>query len=87
MPPMSTRRKLAIATWSPPAEGNIFGKLTVDATQALAYLDWVRARDGEKVTITHLVGKAIAQALRAAPGLNGAIRLGAFVPHTTIDVT
>ena len=35
---MTTRRKLAIATWDAPREGNIYGKLTVDATQALAYI-------------------------------------------------
>ena len=34
-PPMSTRRKLAIATWDSPRKGNIYGKLTVDATEAL----------------------------------------------------
>ena len=37
MPKMSTRRKLAIATWSSPREGNIYGKLTLDATEALAF--------------------------------------------------
>ena len=50
---MSTRRKLAIASWDEPREGNIYGKLTVDATQALAYLDWLRQKTGEHVTITH----------------------------------
>src|SRR5437868_3292437 len=39
MSKMSTRRKLAIATWGNPGEGNIYGKLTLDATEALAYLD------------------------------------------------
>lgn len=84
---MSPRRKLAIATWSAPAEGNIYGKLTVDATPALAYIDALRARTGEKVTITHLIGRACAQALRDAPSLNGVIRFGTFVPHPTVDVT
>ena len=34
----STRRKLAIATWSAPSEGNIYGKLTMDAEEAMAFL-------------------------------------------------
>lgn len=84
---MSPRRKLAIATWAPPAEGNIYGKLTVDATAALAYIEDLRQRTGEKVTITHLIGRACAQALRDAPSLNGVIRFGSFVPHDTVDVT
>lgn len=84
---MSTRRKLAIATWSPPAEGNIYGKLTVDATQALAYLAWLRQTTGRRVTLTHLVGRAVAAALAQAPGLNGRILWGRYIPHTTVDVS
>lgn len=87
MPPMTTRRKLAIATWSPPAEGNIFGKLTLDATRALAWLDEVRARTGEKVTITAFIGRALGEALQRVPTLNGRIRMGVYIPHETVDVT
>lgn len=83
---MTTRRKLAIATWSAPREGNIYGKLTIDATNALAYLDELRARTGEKVTITHLVGVAVGRALAQAPSLNGYLRLGRYIPHDTVDV-
>ena len=83
---MSTRRKLAIATWSAPQEGNIYGKLTVDATKALAYLEEVRRKTGEKVTMTHLVGKAVAEALRQAPTLNGRITWGKYVPFDTVDI-
>ena len=83
----STRRKLAIATWAPPREGNIYGKLTVDAEPALAYLAAVREATGEKVTLTHFVGKAVALALASAPGLNGRIRFGRFVPHETVDIS
>lgn len=81
------RRKLAIASWRPAREGNIHGKVTVDATEALAYIDDVRERTGEKVTITHLVGKAVGAALAAEPTLNGYIRLGRFVPHDQVALT
>jgi pyruvate dehydrogenase E2 component (dihydrolipoamide acetyltransferase) len=83
---MSARRKLAIATWGDPREGNIYGKLTVDATDALAYLDHLRRTSGEKVTITHLVGKAVGEALKKAPSLNGYLRFGGYVPHETVDI-
>ena len=82
-----TRRKLAIATWSSPREGNIYGKLTVDVSQALRYVEHLRKKDGEKVTIAHVVGKAVAKALEAAPGLNGRIVFGKFVSHESVDVT
>ena len=83
----STRRKLAIGTWSAPREGNIYGKLTLNAEPALAYLEALRARTGEKVTLTHFVGKAVAAALAKSPGLNGYIRFNTYIPHATVDVT
>lgn len=83
---MSTRRKLAIASWDEPREGNIYGKLTVDATQALAYLDWLRQKTGEHVTITHLVGKAAGVALSKTPTLNGRIVGGRYLPFPTVDI-
>ncbi|MCA9566612.1 MAG: 2-oxo acid dehydrogenase subunit E2 [Myxococcales bacterium] len=80
------RRKLAIATWSAPREGNIYGKLDLDVEEVLAYVAWLRERSGEKVTLTHFVGKCVAQALAKSPGLNGVIRLGTYVPRQTVDV-
>jgi len=87
MAKMTTRRKLAIATWSRPPEGNIYGKITIDATNAMRYIAEIKERDGIKLTITHLVGKAVAMALKKAPGLNGRILFGAFEPYPTVDIT
>ena len=52
MPKMSTRRKLAIATWGAPREGNIYGKMTLDATEALEHLERLSDEAGVKVTMT-----------------------------------
>jgi pyruvate/2-oxoglutarate dehydrogenase complex dihydrolipoamide acyltransferase (E2) component len=86
MSKMTTRRKLAIATWSAPREGNIYGKVTLDASAVQQYLEHHRQQSGEKLTITHFVGKAVGQALRAVPSLNGRIVLGRYVPHEVVDV-
>jgi hypothetical protein len=82
----SVRRKLAIASWRPPREPNIYGKLELDATEALAYLQQVRERSGERVTITHLVGRATAAALADEPTLNGRIRLGTYLPNDRVSL-
>ncbi len=84
---MTTRRKLAIATWSAPREGNIYGKITVDVTKANAYIAHLREKTGEKVTITHLVGKAVAEAMRRAPTLNGRIVWGRFEPFNSVNIS
>lgn len=83
---MSVRRKLAIATWSAPHEGNIYGKLTVDAGPALDYIEKKRSGLGLRVTLTHVVGAAVARAMARAPGLNGRILFGSFIPHRMVDV-
>lgn len=86
MAKLRTRQKLAIASWNAPMEGNIYGKVVVDATNALAYLEHLRKTTGAKVTITHLVGKAAGMVLKNAPSLNGTIVLGGFRAFPTVDV-
>ena len=85
--PNGVRRKLSIATWSAPREGNIYGKLTVDVSEAQVYIAHLRRRSGEKITLTHLVGKAVATALSQAPGLNGVIRLGRYHGHRGVALS
>jgi pyruvate dehydrogenase E2 component (dihydrolipoamide acetyltransferase) len=84
---MSTRRKLAIATWSSPREGNIYGKLTIDATHALTYLQKLNQKGGAKATITHLVGRAAGLAMKDATDINGRIVFGRYVPHKSCDLS
>jgi len=84
---MSTRRKLSIATWSRPTEGNIYGKLTLDVREALRYLQYLRDISGEKVTITHLVGKAVGAVLKSSPDLNGRIVFGNYKQYPDVSVS
>ena len=81
------RRKMAIAAWDAPREPNIYGRMTLDIEPALAYVEHLRKSTAEKVTLTTVVGKAVALGLRATPTLNGYIRLGSFVPHERVNVT
>jgi len=83
---MSLRRKTAISTWNPSDSGSIFGKMSVDMTNALAYINKVREDTGVKITVTHLVGKATGVALRKNPGINGRILLGKFLPNDSVDI-
>jgi len=84
---MTTRRKMAIASWASPKEPNIYGKLTVNMREALRYIEYLRLKTHEKVTITHIVGKVAALALQAAPNFNGRIVCGKYVPHDTVDIS
>jgi len=87
MAKMSTRRKLAIATWGAPREGNIYGKMTLDATDVVEHLERLSQETGVKVTMTHFIGKIVAEALAKSPGLNGFLRFGVYHQHETVDVS
>jgi pyruvate/2-oxoglutarate dehydrogenase complex dihydrolipoamide acyltransferase (E2) component len=87
MKTMSTRRKLAIATWGPPTEGNIYGRLALDTEEVERYLAWLRLTTGEKVTLTAFVGACVARGLAATPSLNGRIWLGRYIPHQTVAIS
>ena len=87
MTKMSARRKLVIATYRSPREGNIYGKMTLDATDALAHLERLSRETGEHITITHFIGKIMAEVLATSPGLNGFLRFGAYHQRRTADVS
>jgi len=62
------------------------GKLMIDVSEALLYVEHLRKTTGEKVTVAHVAGKAVAAALAKADGLNGRIVFGKYVPHETVDI-
>ena len=79
-------RKVAAAAWGPPCDPQIYGDLDVDAAALLAYVDQVRRETGVHLTVTHLVGRAVAYALARCPDVNGVLRHGRFRPNDQVDV-
>jgi pyruvate/2-oxoglutarate dehydrogenase complex dihydrolipoamide acyltransferase (E2) component len=78
-------RKIAGAIWDAPADPQIHGSLELDATAMLAFIAAARAR-GEHVTTTHLVGRAVAQALVAVPELNVRLVGDRAIDRGSVDV-
>jgi pyruvate/2-oxoglutarate dehydrogenase complex dihydrolipoamide acyltransferase (E2) component len=79
----SSFRRMAAAMWRSPSDPSIYGSMDVDATAALAFM----AAQPTKITITHLVARAVALALRAQPELNAKVRFwGRLEQRATIDV-
>jgi pyruvate dehydrogenase E2 component (dihydrolipoamide acetyltransferase) len=83
---VSTWRKVAMAAWDKPNDPTVYGTLTVDAGPALAYLTSVREKTGIKATVTHLVGRAVALALRETPDINGRIVGRRLLMRDTVDI-
>src|SRR6187200_1270269 len=84
---MSNWRKIAPAMWSHPRDPQIYGDLELDATPVLGFIEDVRSSSGAHVTVTHVVGRAVAQALALHPELNCTLSRGRFKPRETVDIS
>lgn len=83
----SSFRRMAAAMWRSPSDPSIYGQMDVDATAALAFLAEHQRRAGTKLTVTHLVARAVALALRDQPEINAKVRFwGRLEQRSTIDV-
>ena len=84
---LSGWRKLAASAWSRPTDPQFFGDMDVDAEPLLAYVDETRrSGGGEHVTMTHLVGRAVAHGLAAVPDMRIRIAHGRVHERESIDV-
>jgi 2-oxoacid dehydrogenases acyltransferase (catalytic domain) len=79
-------RKLAASAWSRPMDPQFFGDMDVDAGSLLAYIEDTRRTGGEHVTMTHLVGRAVAHGLATVPALRVRIAHGRVYERQSIDV-
>jgi pyruvate dehydrogenase E2 component (dihydrolipoamide acetyltransferase) len=71
---VSSFRKLAIGTWRTAYDPTVYGTLTLRMEQATRYMEAFRQRTGRRLTVTHLVTKAAAEALRRCPDANAILR-------------
>jgi pyruvate dehydrogenase E2 component (dihydrolipoamide acetyltransferase) len=85
-PSLPTWRRLALGAWGSPRDPTAYGMLDLDVEPALAYIGALRAASGEKITLTHLVGKAIADAIAEHPEVNGFASRGRLMLRDTVDV-
>lgn len=83
---LSAWRRVALTTWGSPASPTAYGTLDLPCDAALEYVRVLRANTGEKITLTHLVGKAAALAIAAAPEVNGFASFGRLMLRDTVDV-
>ncbi|MGP7998970.1 MAG: 2-oxo acid dehydrogenase subunit E2 [Streptosporangiaceae bacterium] len=79
-------RKLAGATWGPPMDPQFYGDLELDAAALLSYIDHARDATGVHLTVTHLVGRAVAHGLAEVPELRVRIARGRVHDRGSVDV-
>jgi hypothetical protein len=79
-------RKVATAIWHGPYDPQIYGDIEIDAGPVQTFIERVRAETSARVTVTHVVGKAVADALALHPHLNTYLSRGRFVQHESVDI-
>ena len=70
----SSFRRMASAMWGRPNDPSIYGSVDIDATNALALIARYRTERDTKLTITHLVARAMALTLKKNPEVNAKVR-------------
>lgn len=83
--PLTGWRKIANALWTAPNDPQIYGALELDAVPAFDFIARARAR-GQRVTATHLVGRAVAHALVEVPELNVRIVGDHAIERPSVDI-
>jgi pyruvate/2-oxoglutarate dehydrogenase complex dihydrolipoamide acyltransferase (E2) component len=71
--------------WQAPNDPQIYGALDVDATNAQRFIAAAQAH-GQRITPTHLVGRAVSRALLEVPDLNVRIVGMRAIPRPSIDI-
>lgn len=79
-------RKLAAASWRAPSDPQFMGALDFDATALMAHAAAVRERTGARVTMTHLIGQAIAHGVRAVPACRQRLVRGRAYDRESVDI-
>jgi pyruvate dehydrogenase E2 component (dihydrolipoamide acetyltransferase) len=84
---LSSFRRIAIGSWQTAYDPNVYGSMEIRMDAAFAYIEAFRARTGKRLTVTHLVAKAIADALAKCPEANAILRWNRIYLRKTVDIS
>ena len=81
-------RKVALGTWDHPGDPQIYGCLEVDLTKAYVWRDRQPKAEGEraKITVMHMVARAMGLAMKKYPDLNGFVRFKKIYMCESVDM-
>jgi len=83
---LSSWRKVAIGTWNTVGDPSVYGLAEFDVTAVNQYINDLKTKTGKKITLTHFVGKAVAETIRRHPEINCSLRFGKLYPRKSVDI-
>lgn len=82
----ATWRRLSVATWRPPNDPTVYGSLKINFAKGEEFLAKLNESAAQKITVTHLVAKALALTLKKYPDLNAVIRWRRIYVRQSVDI-
>jgi pyruvate/2-oxoglutarate dehydrogenase complex dihydrolipoamide acyltransferase (E2) component len=83
---ISAFRKIALGTWKTAYDPSVYGTIELRMDDAMRYITAFRAQTGKKITVTHLIAKAVAEALSRMPDANAVLRWNRIYLRNRIGV-
>lgn len=71
---MSTFRKMALGTWQTAYDPSVYGSVKLRMEAALDYIEAFREATGVRLTLTHMMAKAMGAVLESMPDANAILR-------------
>lgn len=84
---VSSFRKLAIGTWQTAYDPTVYGTMRIRMDKALAYIEKFREVTGVRLTVTHLVAKAVAEGLKRCPDANAILRFNKIYLRNNVTLS
>jgi pyruvate dehydrogenase E2 component (dihydrolipoamide acetyltransferase) len=71
---VSSFRKIAIGTWQTAYDPSVYGTMEIRMDDAMKYIAEFRAKTGKRITVSHLMAKAMGAVFQEVPDANAVLR-------------
>jgi pyruvate/2-oxoglutarate dehydrogenase complex dihydrolipoamide acyltransferase (E2) component len=71
---VSSFRKIAIGTWATAYDPSVYGTMDIRMDEAMKYIAEFRQKTGKRITVSHLMAKAMGAVFQEVPDANAILR-------------
>jgi pyruvate/2-oxoglutarate dehydrogenase complex dihydrolipoamide acyltransferase (E2) component len=71
---VSSFRKIAIGTWTTAYDPSVYGTMDIRMDEAMRYIAEFREKTGKRITVSHLMAKAMGAVFQEVPDANAVLR-------------
>lgn len=88
LPPrrLSSWRKISMGSWKPNGDSHVYCELRLNAGPALKRIKELSESTGQKITMSHYMGKVMGKVLRDVPDMNCLVRMHNIYPRRDVDI-